>query len=180
MSRLSIPTREAAPAAAQPLLDAVAAQLGTVPNLFRLIGKSPEALEGFLGLHGALGRTLDLKTRNAIALAVAEANACDYCLSAHTFLARNGAKLDEQEIARNRHGRSGQAKVDAAVAFAAKVARNRGRVADSDFAAVRLAGWSEAQVVEILAHVALNVFTNYLNNAVQTDIDFPIVRAEAA
>ncbi len=180
MSRLSIPAREDAPAASQPLLDAVQAQLGVVPNLFRLIGKSPTALEGFLGLHGALGRTLDVKTRNRIALAVAQANGCDYCLSAHSYLATHAAKLDDAEIARNRAGGSNDAPADAAVSFAYKVARERGRVSEADIAAVRLAGWSEEQLVEIIAHVALNVFTNYLNNAAQTDIDFPVVRAEAA
>lgn len=180
MSRLLIPARQDAPAQSQPLLDAVEAQLGVVPNLFRLIATSPNALEGFLGLHGALGRTLDLKTRNRIALAVAQANGCDYCLAAHTYLALNAAKLDDAEIARNRRGHSGDPKADAAVALAFKVASDRGRVGDADIAAVRLAGWTEAQVVEIVANVALNVFTNYLNNAAQTEIDFPVVPAEAA
>jgi uncharacterized peroxidase-related enzyme len=181
MSRITIPTYQDAPAASQPLLDAVEAQLGVVPNLFRLIAISPAALEGHLGLHGALGKTLDLKTRNRIAIATAQANGCDYCLSAHTYLGLNAAKLDEAEIALNRQGRSGDAKADAAVAFAYKVARERGKVGDADLAQVKLAGWSEAQIVEIVANVALNVLTNYVNNVADTDIDFPVVRvAEAA
>ena len=180
MSRIAIPTREDAPAASKPLLDAVHAQLGVVPNLFRLVSISPAALEGHLGLHGALGRTLDLKTRNRIAIATAQANGCDYCLSAHTYLGLNAAKLDEAEIALNRQGRSGDGKADAAVAFAFKVARDRGKVGDADLAAVKLAGWTEPQVVEIVANVALNVLTNYVNNVAQTDIDFPVVLAEAA
>lgn len=181
MSRIAIPTREAAPAASQPLLDAVEGQLGVVPNLFRLVSISPAALEGHLGLHGALGKTLDLKTRNRVAIATAQANGCDYCLSAHSYLGLNAAKLGEAEIALNRQGRSGDAKADAAVAFAFKVAQTRGKVSDADIAAVKLAGWTEPQVVEIVANVALNVLTNYINNVAETDIDFPVVRfAEAA
>jgi uncharacterized peroxidase-related enzyme len=180
MSRLAIPTRDTAPTAAQPLLDAVEAQLGVVPNLFRLVGNSPAALEGFLGLHGALGRTLDLKTRNRIALATAEVNGCDYCLSAHTYLGANLAKLDEAEMAANRRGHSSDAKADAALVFARKVAESRGQVTDGDIAAVKLAGYTDAQIVEIVANVALNVLTNFMNNVADTDIDFPVVRAQAA
>ncbi len=84
MSRITIPAREAAPAASKPLLDAVEKQLGVVPNLFRLVALSPAALQGFLGLNGALGKALDVRTRERIALAVAQINGCDYCLSAHS------------------------------------------------------------------------------------------------
>jgi uncharacterized peroxidase-related enzyme len=181
MSRLTIPTREAAPLASQPMLDAVGKSLGVVPNLFRLVGQSPAALEGLLGLNGALGKALDARTRERIAIAVAQVNGCEYCLSAHTYLGLNVAKLDAAEVALNRHGRSSDPKAEVAVAFAAKVARERGRVSDADLAAVKLAGWSEAQVVEIVALVAANVFTNFINNVAQTDIDFPVVTlAEAA
>lgn len=180
MSRLTIPTREAAPAKSQPLLDAVEKQLGVVPNLFRLIGTSPAALEAYLGLSGALGRTLDAKTRERIALAIAQANGCDYCLSAHTYLGLNLAKIDATEIALNRAGRSGDAKADAAVVFARKILDARGRVTDADLAEVRLAGFSEAQVIEIVVSVALNVLTNYVNNVAETDIDFPVVLAAQA
>jgi uncharacterized peroxidase-related enzyme len=180
MSRLNIPRREEAPAKSQPLFDAVEKQLGIVPNMFRLVGSSPAALEGYLALNGALGRTLDAKTRERIALAIAEANGCDYCLSAHTYLGLNLAKIDDTEIALNRAGHSGDAKADAAVTFARKVLDARGRVTDADIAAVRLAGFSEAQVIEIVASVALNVLTNYINNVAETDIDFPVVRAAQA
>ena len=180
MSRLTIPAREDAPAKSQPLLDAVEKQLGVVPNLFRLVGNSPAALEGYLGLNGALGRTLDAKTRERIALAIAQANGCDYCLSAHSYLGLNLAKIDETEIALNRAGHSGDAKADAAVVFARKVLDARGKVSDADIAAVRLAGFTEAQVIEITAAVALNVLTNYINNVAGTDIDFPVVLAAEA
>ncbi len=180
MSRLTIPAREDAPAKSQPFLNAVEKQLGVVPNLFRLVGSSPAALEGYLGLNGALGRTLDAKTRERIALAVAQANGCDYCLSAHAYLGLNLAKIDDAEIALNRAGHSGDAKADAALIFARKVLDARGRVSDADLAAIRLAGFSEAQVIEIVASVALNVLTNYINNVAETDIDFPIVLAVQA
>ncbi|WP_066481266.1 MULTISPECIES: carboxymuconolactone decarboxylase family protein [unclassified Sphingomonas] len=180
MSRLTIPARDAAPAASQPLFDAVEKSLGVVPNLFRLVGQSPAALEGFLGLNGALGKALDAKTRERIALAVAQANGCDYCLSAHSYLGLNLAGIDAAEIARNRAGHSGDARADAAVVFATKVVASRGRVSDADLAAVKLAGFNEAQVIEIVALVAVNVLTNYVNNVAETDIDFPVVRATEA
>ena len=180
MSRLTIPSRDDAPAASQPILDAVHAQLGVVPNLFRLIATSPDALAAFTGFSGAMAKTLDLKTRNRIALAVAQVNGCSYCLSAHSYLALNLAKLSPEEIAANRAGGSTDPRADAAVRFAAAVARERGHVADADLAAVRLAGFTDAQMVEIVALVAENVFTNFLNEVAQTDIDFPVVRAESA
>jgi uncharacterized peroxidase-related enzyme len=180
VSRIAIPAREDAPATSQSLFDAVEKQLGVVPNLFRLVGLSPAALEGYIGLNGALGRTLDAKTRERISLAVAQANGCDYCLSAHTYLGLNLAKIDDTEIALNRNGHSGDAKADAALVFARKVLDTRGRVSDADLAAVRLAGFSDAQVIEIVVSVALNVLTNYVNNVAETDIDFPVVRAAQA
>jgi uncharacterized peroxidase-related enzyme len=180
MSRIEIPTRENAPSASQPLLDAVNKQLGVVPNLFRLLALSPAALQGFLGLNGALAKALDLKTRERIALAVAQVNGCDYCLSAHSYLGLNLAKIENAEIALNRRGASSDVKASAAVSFAAKVARARGAVTDADLQAVRLAGYSDGQIVEIVALVAENVFTNFINIVAQTDIDFPVVQASDA
>ncbi|MEP7007053.1 MAG: carboxymuconolactone decarboxylase family protein [Sphingomonas bacterium] len=180
MSRLTIPAREDTPEKSRPLLDAVEKQLGIVPNLFRLVGTSPAALEGYLGLNAALGHALDVKTRERIALAVAQANGCDYCLSAHSYLGLNLAKIDEAEIALNRAGHSGDARADAAIVFARQVLAARGKVSDAEIAAVRLAGFTEAQVIEIVATVALNVLTNYVNNVAETDIDFPVVLAAQA
>ncbi len=180
MSRIAMPARAEAPEAAQPLLDAVEKQLGSVPNLFRLLALSPAALEGFLGLNGALGRALDGRTRERIALAVAQSNGCDYCLSAHSYLGTNLAKLDAAEIARNRAGASSDPKAEAALRFALRVVETRGRVSNDDLAELRRAGFSEAQLVEIIGLVAVNVFTNYLNNVAETDIDFPVVLAADA
>jgi uncharacterized peroxidase-related enzyme len=177
MSRIPTPaTIEASPAASQPLLGAVNAQIGLVPNLYRLTGTSTAALEGLLGLSGALGKgQLDARTRARLALVVAEANGCDYCLSAHTYIGKNMNGLADSEMEANREGGSSDAKAAAAVRFAAKVVRTRGHVAEEDVAAVKSAGYSDAQVVEIIAHVALNTLTNYLNVALGTEIDFPLV-----
>jgi uncharacterized peroxidase-related enzyme len=182
MTRISIPgTINDAPAASRPLLEAVKKQLGVVPNLFRLVSTSPAALQGYLGLSGALGKgALPPATRERIALAVAEINGCDYCLSAHSYLGKNLAKLDDTEIAANRNGASNDPKADAAVRFAAKVVRERGHVSEDDVRAVKLAGYDDAQVIEIVLHVALNTWTNYINEVAKTDIDFPVVSARKA
>jgi uncharacterized peroxidase-related enzyme len=175
MSRIPTPASiETSPAASQPLLEAVKKQLGSVPNLFRIVGNSPAGLEGYLGLNGALGKgTIDVRTRQRLAILVAELNGCDYCLSAHTYLGKNVAKLDDEEMATNRDGGSSDPKAKAALTFAAKVVRARGHVDAADVEAVKAAGYGDAQVVEILLHVALNTLTNYVNTALGTEVDFP-------
>jgi uncharacterized peroxidase-related enzyme len=182
MSRIPIPaTIETAPVASQPLLNAVKKQLGVAPNVFRLAAISPAALEGYVGLIGALGKgTLPAATHERIALAVAEINGCSYCLSAHTYLGKHVAKLDDAEMTANRSGASNDAFADAAVRFAARVARERGHVSEADFRAVREAGYDDAQIIEIVQHVALNTWTNYINEVAQTDIDFPVVARRKA
>lgn len=170
-----------APVAAQPLLQAVQGQLGVVPNLFRLVANSPAALEGYLNLSGALGKgTLPAATRERIALAVAEANRCGYCLSAHTYLGKNLAGLSESEMIANRKGSSEDAMASAAVTFAAQVVSKRGHVGTDAVAAVKAAGYSDAQIVEIVLHVALNTWTNYINSVAGTEIDFPEIAPFAA
>ena len=180
MSRLAIPARDDVPEASKPILDAVHKQLGVVPNMYRLIAQSPATLQGFTSNGAALTKTLDVKTRERIALAVAQVNGCDYCLSAHSYLGLNLAKISPEEITQNRKGASGDAKANAAVQFAAKVVRERGHVTAADIKAVRDAGYSEGQVVEILAVTAENIFTNLLNVVAETDIDFPVVHAVEA
>ena len=179
MSRLATPASIAtSPAASQALLEAVNRQIGSVPNLFRVVGNSPAALEGYLGMSGALAKgALPAQTRERVALAVAEINGCGYCLAAHSTMAKNLAKLDDAEIAANRAGASNDAKADAAVRFAALVTRARGHVDTNAVLAVRAAGYSDAQIVEIVLHVALNTWTNYLNEVADTEIDFPAVAA---
>ena len=177
MNRISIPTADQTPAASLPLLAAVNKQFGVVPNLMKLVGNSPAALEGYLSLNNALGKgTIGAKTGERIALAIAEINGCSYCLSAHTYLGKNIAKLDDAEIAANRDGTSFDPKAAAAVRFAASVALARGHVSDADVKAVKAAGYSNAEIVEIVLHVALNTLTNYVNEVAQTEIDFPTVK----
>jgi uncharacterized peroxidase-related enzyme len=182
MSRIPTPaTIEAAPAAAQPLLQAVKTQLGVAPNLFRLVANSPAALDGYMSLSVALGKgELPAATRERIALAVAEINGCDYCLSAHTYLGRHVAKLDDAEITANRHGASNDVKADAAVKFAVRVMNTRRHITGDDFAAIKAAGYSDAEIIEIVQHVALNTWTNYINSVGGTEIDFPVVTASKA
>ena len=181
MSRIAIPSVEQAPAASKPLLAAVHKQLGVVPNLMKLVSNSPAALEGYLSLNGALAKgTLDAKLRERIALAIAEFNGCEYCLCAHSYLAKNLAKLDESEIRAARDGRSSDTRADAALHFARRVASEHGRINDADLAALRAAGFDDAGVVEIVLNVALNVLTNYVNNVALTDVDFPQVDLKAA
>lgn len=178
MTRIVTPTADNTPAASLPLLDAVKKQLGVIPNLMKVVGNSPAALEGYLSLSGALGKgTLGAKTGERIALAVAELNGCNYCLSAHSYLAANLAKLDAAEIEANRRGTSDDAKAAAAVRFATQVVKARGHVVDADVAAVKAAGFSQGEIIEIVLHVALNTLTNYVNEVAQTEIDFPVAAA---
>jgi uncharacterized peroxidase-related enzyme len=182
MSRLPIPAKiEDAPAASRPLLEAVQKQFGSVPNLFRLVANSPAALEGYLGLSGALSKgALPAQTRERIAIAIAEVNGCAYCLSAHVYLGKNLARLDDAEITANRDGASTDPKADAAVRFAVKVARERGHVGEEDLRAVKDAGYDDAQLIEIVQHVGLNTWTNYINEVAKTDVDFPRVDPRGA
>lgn len=182
MSRIATPaTIDSAPEASRPMLETVKKQLGVAPNLFRLVANSPAALEGYLGLSQALAKaTIPAATGERIALAVAEINGCDYCLSAHTYLGKHLAKLDDAEMDANRSGASNDPKADAAVRFAAKVVHGRGQVSDEDIRAVKAAGYDDAQIVEIILHVTLNTWTNYVNVVAQTEIDFPVVTARHA
>jgi len=165
---------ETSPAAAQPGLKAVNGMLGSVPNLFRVLAHAPAALDGYLGLSGALGKgTLDHKTRERLALVVAQANGCDYCLAAHSYIGANMAKLSADEIAAARAGKAADAKTQAALVFAQAVIASRGHAKPADIAAVRAAGWDNGAILEIVAHVALNTLTNYVNSVAQTPVDFP-------
>ncbi len=164
-----------APHKSKDLLAAVKTQMGVVPNLMASMAHSPAALGGYLGLAGALaGGALDPKLREQIAVAVAGANSCDYCASAHTLLGKN-AGVAKDEIGRNLLGQSANAKTAAALAFVVKIVRERGHLADADLAAIRAAGFSEEEIVEMIAHTATNIFTNYFNHIARTDIDFPLV-----
>ena len=182
MTRITtIPSISEAPEAARPLLEDAKKKLGSVPNLFRVIANSPAALEGYFGLTGALAKgRLDARMQERIALAVAELNGCGYCLSAHSYLGRHVAKLDDAELSANRNGASNDPKADAALRFATAVVRQRGQVGDGDVAAIKAAGFDDAEIVEIVLHVALNTLTNYVNEVAKTEIDFPAVTPRKA
>lgn len=175
MARLNIVDPQSAPAETRQVLDAVQKSLGATPNFIRVFANSPAALKGFLGLYGELGNAaIPIQTRERIALAIAEDNACQYCASAHTAIARKHG-LSKEEIDAARHGRSADAKAEAAVTFAKSVMENRGEVTNAELAAVRAAGYGDAEIVEIITDVALNFLTNALGKAGQIDIDFPKV-----
>ncbi|MBB5337763.1 carboxymuconolactone decarboxylase family protein [Tunturiibacter gelidoferens] len=175
MSRLSAIDPNVATGKAKDLLTAVHGALGIVPNMTKVMANSPAVLEGYLGLSGALGKgLLDAKTREQLALVSAQENECDYCLSAHSAIGKMVGLTPEQiGEARNGHGRDAHA--TAALTFARRVLETRGEISDQDLVAVRAAGFNDGQVAEIIAHVALNVLTNYFNKAAQVEIDFPKV-----
>lgn len=177
MSRIAAVDPATAQGKTKDLLAGVQKALGLTPNLYRVAGQSPAALDGLLALTGALSHAkLGPKTREAVALAVAQTNECDYCLSAHTLLGK-GAGLSPEQIAQARDGGSSDAKTDAVLRFARALVDNRGHVSDAELAGLRQAGLGEDEIVETVALTVLNIFTNYLNHVAETDIDFPVVRA---
>ncbi|CAH0342982.1 peroxidase-related enzyme [Rhizobium sp. CECT 9324] len=182
MSRIATPaTIGDAPESSRPVLEAIQKQIGSVPNIFRLVSNSPAALNGLTALQHALGKgELPPATRERIALTMAEANGCDYCLSAHTYTGTKFAKLEVNEIDANRRGTSNDPKAAVAVEFARALVDVRGSVPAGEIEKVRAAGYSDAEILEIIAHVALNTFTNYVNEALGTEIDFPRVGRLAA
>lgn len=179
MSRISPVNRNTTQQSVRRNFDAIEKQLGVVPNMMRTMAVSPVVLEGYLNLNAALRRgALPQALQEQIALTVADMNACDYCLSAHTALGRL-AGVAEEELTASRSARSADPKAAAALRFASTVLESRGDVSDEALAEARAAGFSEGEIAEIVAHVALNVFTNYFNRVAQTEIDFPKVTARA-
>jgi uncharacterized peroxidase-related enzyme len=180
MSRINVVNRDSANAEQAELLDAIESQLGAVPNFLKVLANSPAALRAFLGLHeiGSQG-SIDAQTGERIALAIAQKNACEYCVSAHTAIARK-AGLGNSEIEANRAGSSEDAKAAAAVKFARALAEHNGEVTTSEILAVRNAGYSDAEIVEIITHVGMNILTNILGKASRVEIDFPRVELKLA
>lgn len=176
MSRLHQIKPESSTGRAKELLDAVQGKLGLVPNMTRAMVNSPAVLDGYLSLSGALTKgSLSAKIREQIALTVAEKNDCDYCLAAHSTIGKMvGLSIDQ--IQDSRRGSAVDPKVDALLRFASKVVQVQGKVSDSDLQVVRHAGFDDGAIAEVVANVALNIFTNYFNHVAGTVIDFP--RAE--
>ncbi len=180
MSRITVIDHATANPEQKALLDAIASQLGMVPNFLKVFANSPAALRAFLGLHGIAGEGhLDPQTRERIALALAEQNSCQYCLSAHAAIGRK-AGLDHAEIAANRAGTSHDARAAAAVAFARALVEHKGEVTTAELLAVRNAGYDDAEIVEIITHVGMNLLTNILGKASRVEIDFPKVELKQA
>lgn len=171
-TRINAIQNEDATGKAKELLDVVQSKLGMTPNLMKTLAHSPEALAGYLSLNQALGTTLSGALREQIAIAVANANGCRYCLSAHTALGKM-AGLSEAELSAAMKADSIQPRSKAALEFAKRVLATRGSVTDEDLATVHEAGFGDKEITEIVAHVALNTLTNYFNNVARTEIDFP-------
>jgi uncharacterized peroxidase-related enzyme len=177
MSRIHQVNPQSATGKAKELLDAVQGKLGLVPNMTRAMANSPAVLDGYLSLSGSLSKgALSAKSREQIALAVAQANECEYCLAAHSAIGKM-VGLSVDQILDSRRGTSVDPKTDAIIQFARQVVDQRGLVSDANIAQVRAAGLDDGAIAEIVANVALNIFTNYFNHVAETEIDFP--RAEA-
>ncbi|QDU89139.1 Alkyl hydroperoxide reductase AhpD [Pirellulimonas nuda] len=175
MPRLTQIVHEQASPQQAELFDAVKAKLGRVPNLFRALANSPAALRGYLDLSGAIaaGEGLTAQQREIVALAIGEVNGCEYCLAAHSTIGKMvGLSPEGIEAARRSEGIDVASR--AIARFASEVLESRGRVSDAELEAFRDAGFGDDAVAETVAHVALNVYTNFFNNLVETDIDFPV------
>jgi len=182
MARLPIPTKDQAPAKSQPILANYEKVLGVVPNFFALISQSPDVLKAIADMHAALGKSLGHKTRERLHVMTAEVNGCNYCLSAHTYLGGKLSGLTKEDMDLNREGHSTDPQADAALQFAYKVAKSRGHIADADFATIRSAGYTDAQIIDIVAETAFSFITNLFNNTFATDIDatFPALQTKQA
>lgn len=164
----------------QALLEQVHKAFGATPNMFKAVANSPAALKSMWGSFGALGSgVLGAKLGEQIAVAIADRNRCEYCLAAHTALGK-GAGATAEEMSAAQAGQSADPKTAAALTFALKVVSNRAQVNNEDVAQLRSAGFDDEHIVEILAHVALNIFTNYVNVAFDVPVDFPKVALNAA
>ena len=180
MSRIEPVNYEQADDKVKRSFDAVKAKLGTVPNMVKTMAQSPAVVESYLNFSGALaGGKLDARLREQIALITAEVNGCGYCASAHTAIGKMVGQ-DTDAILAARKGHSSDAKIEVALKFARTLILNRGEVSDVDVQEVRDAGFSDGEIGEIVANVALNVFTNYFNIVAGTEIDFPKVQVGAA
>lgn len=179
MSRIELVNVTQAQGEAAQLLQQINGAFGVVPNMFRAVANSPAALRSMWGSFGALGgATLGALLGKQIAVAIADRNDCEYCLAAHTALGRK-AGATAQEMASAQAGESDDPKTAAALKFALAVLEKRAHVGDADVAGVRQAGFNDGEIVEIMAHVALNLFTNYVNVAFKVPLDFPGVKLRA-
>lgn len=177
MTRIQQLEFEDASPEAQKLLGGVRQQLGIIPNIFKVFANSPAVLEAYLGQSAALaGSELSAQLREQIALTIAGANSCDYCASAHTALGK-GTGLSEAALSASLSAEAADAKTQAALSFVRSVVMDRGIVDEIALQNVRDVGFGDGEIVEMIALVGLNTFTNYLNHIAGTVIDFPVVKA---
>lgn len=173
MARLKAVNPEEATGKAKELLDVVKTKMGIVPNLMRTMANAPAVLNAYLGFSSALASaSINGGLGELIAITVANQNGCDYCNSAHSFIGEK-LGLDAEAIESARAGLSSEPKTSAVLTFAKEILEHKGEVSDNALSEIKAAGYSEAQVLEIVAHVALSIFTNYINNLSDTEIDFP-------
>ncbi|WP_206244859.1 carboxymuconolactone decarboxylase family protein [Novosphingobium terrae] len=159
----------------KPTLDRIAGGFGVVPNMFKAVANSPAALASMWGAFGALSTgSLGARLGEELAVAIANVNRCGYCLAAHTVLGQK-AGASAAEMAQAQAGHTADPRTQAALDFALKMVRDRAAVSADDVAALKAAGFDDEGVVEIIAHIALNLFTNYINVALDVPVDFPEV-----
>jgi uncharacterized peroxidase-related enzyme len=155
------------------LLDAVQTKIKIVPNMIRTMANSTEVLQGYLAFSDALSHgVLSRKVQQLIAITVAEADACQYCLSAHTTIGK-ALGLTDKDVQGAQYGKSTDPKTDAALKFARIIVAKRGAVSDSEVKDLKTAGYNDSEVAEIIANVSLSIFTNYFNVISKTEVDFP-------
>jgi uncharacterized peroxidase-related enzyme len=175
MANVPLIDRDSASGEVKEQLDQIHAAFGAVPAMFEAVANSPAALKSMWGSFGAFsGGTLGAALGEQIAVAIANRNACEYCLAAHTALGRK-AGLSREDLTAAQAGASSDARTAALLAFALKLVDAQGQVTGDDVAAVRAQGWSDEQIVETIAQVSLNLFTNYVNIALAVPVDFPTV-----
>jgi uncharacterized peroxidase-related enzyme len=175
MARAAALKPEHVPADSKPTLDTFTKNIGYTPNMMATFAHSPIAFNAWATLLGSLSKALDVKTRDSIGLAVSEVNGCNYCLTVHSFTAEHMAKLSADDILLARRGHASDPKRDAAIQFARKVIVSRGKVSHDDVQAVRDAGYTDANIMEIIALVAMYSLTNFFNNVFDPERDFPAV-----
>jgi uncharacterized peroxidase-related enzyme len=156
------------------LLATVQALLGATPNMTRVMANAPVVLDGYLALSAALGKgRLNAGTRERIAIAVADTNDCNYCLAAHSYLGTSVAKLTPDEVSAARRFQSADPNAKAILQLTEAIVRDLGAISDEQLAGARAAGITDGEILESVAHVALNYLTNAVNRLADTDVDFP-------
>lgn len=178
MSRIRKVELEKATGTQKEILESIKKKIGKVPNIYAGLAQSPVALQAYVSFGDHLQKgSLDAKTRETVALAVAQYNGCDYCLSAHSFVGSKMLGMTEKEIMNIRKGHATDPKIQSLLDFVFIVVDKRANITDLDYRKIREAGYSEGEVIEIIANVVQTIFTNYFNHVAQTEIDFPVVSA---